>query len=152
MSDKAIERLVGRKIKRVYMSAAYLKFETDQGDLAFAVEGDCCSRSFFHDFIGVEKLTANGPVISAASVSLTEDDPRSKTDNSHDYEEIECYGYEIVTEDPQFGPVTAVFSFRNSSNGYYGGWMTSVESVPVGLPEIVKDVLSTDDLLEVIDA
>lgn len=152
MSDKAIEKLVGTQIKRVYMSAEYLKFETDQGDLAFVVEGDCCSSSYFHDFIGVEKLTANGPVISAASVSLSEDDPRSNTENSHDYEEIECYGYEIVTEDPQFGPVTSVFSFRNSSNGYYGGWMTSIETAPAGLPEIVKDVLSIDDLPDLIAA
>lgn len=115
--------------------------------------GDCCSHSYFYDFIGVDKLLNNGPVVSAREVELKESDPRGvvpEHEHEYEYESIKVYGYEIVTEDPNFGPVTTVFSFRNSSNGYYGGELESCSEAPVGLKQITKDVLSPDDLEQVI--
>ena len=47
---------------------------------------------------------------------------------------VRVYGYRIASDHPTWGEVTAVMSFRNDSNGYYGG-----ELVPAGpnadLPE-----------------
>lgn len=143
--DDPINRLVGKTIKNVYMSDEYLKFDTDQGEVSFNVYGDCCSNSYFYDFIGVEKLLNNGPIISAKAVDLDGSDPRGIVPE-REYYEVQVYGYEIVTEDPKFGPVTTVFSFRNSSNGYYGGSLESCSRAPVGLKQITKDVLTPDDL------
>lgn len=137
---KDIERLVGRTIKKIYMNEEYLKFETNLGNIVFTVDGDCCSHSYFHDFIGVDKLLKGSPVVSVKSIELSEDDSKVKV-NRNDYDEVECYGYEIVTEDPQFGEVTSVFSFRNSSNGYYGGSLENAGDDTAVAPEVTSDVL-----------
>lgn len=138
--QRAIERLVGRTIKRIYMNEDYLKFETNLGNIVFTVSGDCCSHSYFHDFIGVNKLLRGTPVVSVESIDLKTTDSKVPV-NRNDDDEIKCYGYEIVTEDPQFGEVTSVFSFRNSSNGYYGGSLESALDDTVVEPEITDDVL-----------
>ena len=52
-----------------------------------------------------------------------------------DWEEVQVYGYRITAEHPLFGPVSAVMSFRNTSNGYYGGWMDRSHKEPNYLPE-----------------
>ena len=138
--QKDIERLIGRTIQKIYMNSQYLKFETNLGNIVFTVYGDCCSSSYFHDFIGVEKLLKGTPVVSVKSIDLTTDDSQVKV-NRNDYDSIACYGYEIVTEDPQFGEVTSVFSFRNSSNGYYGGGLENASDNQKVEPEITEDVL-----------
>lgn len=139
MYDHDIEKhLVGKKIKQVYMNDQYLAFKTDKDDVVFTVEGDCCSSSYFHDFIGLDKVKKNGAVVSAKEVSLQDDDPRCKEEGHEDY--LRCYGFEIVTEDPEFGEVTTVFSFRNDSNGYYGGWMYySGDTIPKDMTALRKD-------------
>ena len=48
--------LVGRTVNKIFMSNDYLQFDTDGGTFVYAVEGDCCSTSYFYDFHGVEKL------------------------------------------------------------------------------------------------
>lgn len=147
MYGNTIEKLVGRTIKKIYMNEDYLKFETDLGTFVYAVEGDCCSHSYFHDFIGVKKLLAGNPVKSVKPVELAQSDSRVQV-NRNDSEEIAYYGYEIVTEDPKFGDVTSVFSFRNSSNGYYGGWMIDAYTTADVEPEITDDVLEAEHLTE----
>lgn len=139
MYDHDIEKhLVGKKIKQVYMNEQYLAFKTDKGDVVFTVEGDCCSSSYFHDFIGLDKVKNNGPVVSAKEVNLLDSDPRCKEEGHEDC--LRCYGFEIVTEDPKFGEVTTVFSFRNDSNGYYGGWMYYAgDKIPKDMRALRKD-------------
>jgi hypothetical protein len=134
--ETGLTKLVGRTITSIAMNDEYLRFDTDQGTLTFTVEGDCCSHSYFHDFMGVEKLLKNGPVISIAAVSL---DVEVAEDRSDDY--IAAYGFEVVIEDPVFGPVTAVFSFRNASNGYYGGWMEECGEFKGELPVLTEDLV-----------
>lgn len=138
-----LDKLVGRTIKKIYMNEAYLKFETDLGAFCYGVDGDCCSSSYFHDFIGVEKLLADNPVVSTKYIDLEQKDSKVAV-NRNDYDEIQCYGYEIVIEDPKFGEVTSVFSFRNSSNGYYGGSLTTASDDQVVEPEITEDVLEAE--------
>ena len=135
----SLEDLVGKKIQRIFMNDQYLRFETDAGIFHYIVSGGCCSNSYFHDFIGVQKLLKNGKVISTRSIDL-ELSPEEKLDHD-DYETIQCYGFELVTEDPEFGEVTSIMSFRNSSNGYYGGSLESATDSPSDLPEILADWL-----------
>lgn len=148
--ERTLDRLIGRTIKRIYMNEDALKFETDLGNVTFKVYGDCCSSSYFHDFIGVEKLLCGNPVVSIKAIDLDTGDSKVKV-NRNDYEEVECYGYEIVTEDPMFGEVTSVFSFRNSSNGYYGGSLESASDDLIVFPEIHADVLEAVHRPEAID-
>jgi|SRR5690606_24293018 len=113
--------LIGEKIIEIRMGQYLLVFTTESGKrIGFAVEGDCCSHSYFYDFVGADKLFLNGPVTEFNEVSLGEDE-------YYDGEYIQVYGYEIVTEHPVWGEQTSVFSFRNASNGYYGGWMVEVK-------------------------
>lgn len=136
--ERQLQPLVGKTITKIQFNEEYLIFTTNDGTFSYGVEGDCCSSSYFHDFIGVEKLLKGNPAVSVKSIPLTLPE-EEKTEGDWNSEVIECYGFEIVTEDPTFGEVTAVFSFRNASNGYYGGNLVTKESKPSGVPVIEKD-------------
>lgn len=138
MNDRSeIQKLVGRSVKGIYMSHEFLKFSTDRGDLAFSVYGDCCSQSYFYDFIGVRRLLDNGPIVAAETLNLGDPDD----EDSRAGEVVIAYGFRFVTEDPTFGEVSSVMSFRNDSNGYYGGEMFAVDSCPTDLAELTDDCL-----------
>lgn len=124
-----LEELVGANIEKVGMDDSFLKFWTDKGEFLYMVEGDCCSWSYFHDFVGVGKLIDNGPVLSTREVSVECDDDGY----------LQAYGFEIVTEHPLWGEQTSVVSFRNESNGYYGGWMTHLQNPDVANPAEIDD-------------
>lgn len=116
--DEVLNDLIGKKITEIHMNDDYLVFITDGAEVhAFQAVGDCCSWSYFHDFYGLEKLLENGPVVSARPIAVYHDDWEDE------YGEKQAYGFEIVTEHPTWGEQTSVFSFRNESNGYYGGWI-----------------------------
>lgn len=106
-------QMVGANVTGVAWSDSLLTFLTDRGVFSFRVEGECCSACYFNDIIGVAKLLANGPVVSVDEIELSD---RNSSDG-----ETKFYGYELVTEHPLWGEQTTVFSFRNESNGYYGG-------------------------------
>lgn len=131
--------LVGKKIQKVFLNQEYLKFQTDQGNVVFTVSGDCCSSSYFFDFYGVKKLFENGAVTDFKEVELKEGDFNFISEDG--YDSIACYGYAITTENKEFGEQTSVFSFRNSSNGYYGGSLEFVEGDKEVSPEITDDVI-----------
>jgi hypothetical protein len=129
--------LVGKTVHKILMSHDYLEFDTSGGTFVYTVEGDCCSQSYFYDFHGVDKLLAGNPVVSAKEIELAE--PTDEDARNGDV--VAAYGFEIVTADPSFGDVTSVFSFRNDSNGYYGGWMHYTTARPEGLKELTRDEL-----------
>jgi hypothetical protein len=141
------DSIVGRKIGAIYWSEDLLTFETDQGLVSYYVEGDCCSHSYFFDFYGVDRLIGSR-VTAFEAVNLAPGDPGYlKTtwdvEGPDDYYgDIKVYGYRFTTEHPTFGPVSSVLSFRNSSNGYYGGWMDPTEGVVRGDQKpITEDVI-----------
>ena len=129
--------LVGRTINKIFMSHEYLQLDTSGGTFVYTVEGDCCSVSYFYDFYGVEKLLKGNPVVSVKEIEL--DEPTDADARRGDV--VRAYGFEIVTEDPELGEVTSVFSFRNDSNGYYGGWMSFTDARPSYLKELTTDEL-----------
>lgn len=121
---EALKPLIGTTVQQVFWSSDEITFVTDQGIATFEVEGDCCSHSYFHDLIGLDHLLA-GPVTSVEDVELGEADL-----TCHCCEHGDCvrvYGYRIFTMHPKWGEMTCVFSFRNDSNGYYGGTMSRGE-------------------------
>lgn len=146
----SLNELVGKKIIRVFMNEEYLRFDTNNGSFTFTVHGDCCSHSVFYDFVGIKKLLHGGPVVATKEIELHPDDIEDLKDDDwyplkdrkKKAEDIKVYGYSITTEHPEFGEVTSVFSFRNYSNGYYGGWMEDAVNIEVH-PEILDDVIET---------
>jgi len=136
--NEKLKEIIGRRVTKVRMNEDYLVFETDKGNLTFTVYGDCCSSSFFYDFYGVRKLLENGVVKEVKEVPLTVEEYTVKP--SQDI--IQAYGYQITTHNETWGDMTSVFSFRNDSNGYYGGSLEYAgETVPNGVPEITDDTL-----------
>jgi hypothetical protein len=121
--------IVGKTILAMYWDEDRLVFDTTNGLVGFNVDGDCCSSSYFYDFYGVRNLLDNGPVTAFEEVTLSPGDPgyRETTWDADgreiDHEHIQVYGYRFTTVHPMFGEVSSVLSFRNASNGYYGGEM-----------------------------
>lgn len=128
------EMLLGKKILKVFMGPDNLVFATDKGNVGFSVDGDCCSSTEFYDFVGVHNLFKNGPIKAIEEITVHEDKP-----TEIEYDLIQYYGYRIVTESAEFGEVSSVFSFRNHSNGYYGGSLATGPSGTDGLVEITED-------------
>lgn len=140
---KDLNELVGKVIKKIFINQDYLKFETDQDELIYCVQGDCCSSSYFHDFFGIKNLLGK-KVTEVKEVELMPGDVLMQN-NNNSRESIQVYGYQIFIESEDFGTTTAVFSFRNSSNGYYGGWIDKIDSLPNS--ETLKEL--TEDIYEV---
>lgn len=111
-----MHELVGRRIDGVRLAPGDGKivFETDVGPIWYRAEGDCCSESWFADGIGIDALIGH-TVASVNEVPMPDgyrlDDGRSRQ------EEDSAFGFRFTTEVGRFDLV-----FRNSSNGYYGGW------------------------------
>lgn len=135
MSQESIySDLVGKKVAKIFINQDYLRFVLDDGSsLTYEVLGGCCSRSIFYDFIGAKKLLENGKVISVREIDLGEDDH-----SLIDMEVTKFYGVEFVTENKDFGEQTSVLSFRNYSNGFYGGWIQKSDFKDK-LPELTED-------------
>lgn len=96
----------------------------DGGERAFGVEGDCCSSSWIEhlemppDLAGATLLS----VEDGGGVDKTDDDalnPKGEYGREH-----ECLQVYQTTFRTNRGDVT--LEYRNSSNGYYGGYLVEV--------------------------
>lgn len=120
-----MEQLIGKTINKIFLDEDYLTFEVDNGEIiTFVAIGDCCSISVWYDFYGVEEILGK-KVIDVKDIQLTNDDFLQKRliskDNKNYDSSIEIYGVSL-TFVSAFGERTATVSFRNYSNGYYGGY------------------------------
>jgi hypothetical protein len=130
-----MKALIGKTITELHINddQSVLVFTTASGELfAYSTEGDCCSESWWADITGVSALLG-GTVATAEEVSMDSynvEDGRSRQCSD------EAYGYKLTTNK---GYVDLVF--RNSSNGYYGGWMEAVicATRPAGMTPITDD-------------
>lgn len=111
-----MEKLVGKIVSKVFIGEGEhcMAFVTDQGTIAFHVEGDCCSESWFADLVGFRALIGSKIVkhVEIPLESYNLEDGRGR----QEYDDV--YGHRLVTE---LGSADIIF--RNSSNGYYGGWI-----------------------------
>ena len=90
-------------------------------------EGDCCSEAWWADVLHAASCYG-GAVVGTEELALPE-----PTDNRTRQEYDSVYGFALHTTR---GTVT--LAFRNSSNGYYGGWA-------YGAAELSKHVKIADD-------
>lgn len=113
-----MKELIGKTIRNLriadqetHYAEAVLLFGTDDGDMAFVTDADCCSETWFADIVGVDALLG-GTVTAAENIELPE-----PLDDRTRQEYDQAYGVKITTDR---GVCDIVY--RNSSNGYYGGW------------------------------
>lgn len=112
-----MKELVGKTISGLSVNddQSALRFDTKDGPITFNAVGDCCSQSWFADINGVDALIG-GTVASVEEVGM---DGYNVDDGRGRQEVDSAYGYKIATDKGNADVV-----FRNSSNGYYGGWLT----------------------------
>lgn len=143
--ETALKNLIGKTVNKILINQKYLQFETDKGDITYRVTADCCSESFFYDFYGIKNLLENGPIIDVKALPVTTEEIG--------FETCQKYGYQITTIHPVYGEVTSVFSFRNMSNGYYGGEIEETEEktgeTNKRYPQILKEL--KEDVIEIKD-
>lgn len=122
------EDLVGKKVLSIFGDKDTLCFKTDAGIFTYGCEGDCCSSSWFEHVSGVAQLVGH-TVATEEEISMP-DIPKEQQ-----REEDVAYGYQLITDKGHF-----LIEMRNSSNGYYGGYITGPSNEePSGLPEIKGD-------------
>lgn len=133
--------LVGKKVLELLMdpNGDVLFFKTDEDmGVKFAVDGDCCSCSYFHEIDGVDNLL--GQVVNSCEEIPLPDSLATSLDTNYNpkyKDSIAYYGIEIKTDKG-----TTRIIYRNESNGYYGGWYSCLGEVdlpPSGLITITKD-------------
>ncbi len=132
MITNELERLglAGRPVVRelrVGAGESYLVLVTDDGEIQWDTDADCCSETWFADVVGVENLLGQ-PVLAATETQDTvrydelageepdkpweSRDPRNRTRQEYD----QIYGVTLTTPAGECDII-----YRNSSNGYYGG-------------------------------
>lgn len=110
----AFAGVVGRTLIGIAVSQdgeTTLRLTFADGETYVTTEGDCCSESWWADVVGAASCYGS-TVREVREIELPNPD-----DNRTRQESDAAYGYDIVTDG---GVVNLVF--RNSSNGYYGGW------------------------------
>lgn len=113
--DKA--KLIGRRILGVTISTdqSSMTLALDNNEIAtFYVHGDCCSNSWIEHHTIPE---LGGTVTDIDEPTLDpHDDPNYGVES---WETIRVYHTAIRTTKGDL-----IVEYRNSSNGYYGGWMS----------------------------
>ena len=108
-------KLLGTKVEAVMVSPEgwYLRIDTSAGSFGFFADYDCCSESWFADLTGAEAL------IGHTITGITEVDLGDVADDRCRQEYDLAYGFAFTTTGGR-----ADIVLRNSSNGYYGGWVS----------------------------
>ena len=108
--------LIGMKITGAGLSDKGLSLVTAEGQHYLLVpEGDCCSHTWIESVNPLKALLGTVTNVQAS------ENVRPEEEKGGEY--IEFYGLEITTKDAYGEEQTAVIDFRNSSNGYYGGYL-----------------------------
>jgi hypothetical protein len=111
--------LIGKKIEKIFIDKnrqEFLVFEFEDSHIIYLAVGDCCSESWFADIISVDALLG-GTVTAAIEIPMPQDNFRTRQDIDI------VYGILITTDKGR-----CTIAFRNSSNGYYGGWLIPMET------------------------
>lgn len=109
-----MKELIGKTIKEIRISEdkTMLAFrDSDDVDHYYYTVGDCCSRSWVEHIEGVDYLIG-------AEVLSSEDMDMPEPKEIEEYEVIKFYGVKLKTSKGIFQ-----LEYRNSSNGYYGGYL-----------------------------
>ncbi len=111
--------MLNRKLDSVELNPArnVITFTFQDGfERSFGVEGDCCSFSW------IEHLETFGDVRGATLLSVDDSAPITQDHDEHDSANggdcISVYNTAFKTDRGEI-----ILEYRNSSNGYYGGYL-----------------------------
>jgi hypothetical protein len=113
--------IIGKRIASVRLCGAKDRIVfafTDGTARAFGVEGDCCSTSW------IEHLEAPNDIAGATLLSV-EDSGQVGDDIEQD--EQECDVVRVYNTRFRTDRGDVVLEFRNSSNGFYGGYLCDAD-------------------------
>ncbi len=114
-----IPGLIGSKLIEVRVDRDYsLSLITDKGEFGFYADADCCSESWIEHF---ESPSEPEIILSFEEIDISGVDfqyPEGRKENPGEQECLQQYFYKITTEKASY-----LIEMRNSSNGYYGGWL-----------------------------
>jgi hypothetical protein len=121
MADKPLASVA------VSVDKEFLAFTFQDGSTAvFSAEGDCCSHSW------IEHLTVPDDVAGCV-IEAIEDSDSSRDDDDPEHDCLQVYHTKFRT---RAGDI--VVEYRNSSNGYYGGYLSRVMPAAGVMPEAGK--------------
>ena len=139
--------MVGRRLAGITVSGDGQKhvLTLDNGEaVTVSGYGDCCAWTYLHDITGLDK--AVGPIVGVEP----DVERRGGYGDDGDWEVIDALGWKMVTDHPEFGPVTTVFAGRCEHNGYYSGWfefwLGSSGKATIAVP-LDSEVWSLDDTI-----
>lgn len=130
-----MKELLGKVIKsaRVNDDQSVLVFNTDDGDMVYQTEAECCSETWFSDILNLSNVIGN-KITNVRWLEL--DDAGENNRSRQQYDRV--YGFAL---DSEKGACEVIF--RNSSNGYYGG---SAGLVTLPIPKSMElTIINTDD-------
>jgi hypothetical protein len=117
IEDDKLEKMKGRIVKeiRVENNDEELIFVLDNNEtVTWNAVGDCCSSSWIEHF---DEIKESAKILDFISLEISPSfDPKESI--NHFEEEMKYYFYELLTEKGNYK-----IEMRNSSNGYYGGWL-----------------------------
>lgn len=121
------ESLVGKTITKIEIAddKTCLRFFEASGEpLSFYAEGQCCSTSWFESVSGIENILGQKVLKTEAKPEV---EPNRHEEDAEKY--IKIYGFCLSTEKGYFD-----IEMRNSSNGYYGGSISTDPSYGYNAP------------------
>lgn len=111
--DLDLKPLAGRKLAAVEVSEdkeeLAFRFQ-DGGSVVYGTGADCCSHSW------IEHVTVPPDIAGSEITAWGEQD---SGEFEQDYETIRVYQTAFQTDKGEI-----IVEYRNSSNGYYGGWLS----------------------------
>jgi hypothetical protein len=127
--------IAGKKIDKVTINSdqTAIKIYTGNEVIMLRAIGDCCSHSWFNHIQFVSNLTGS-------TITKLKENPELETEHSDsDSECIRVYSHTIFTDKG-----VCTFELRNSSNGYYGGYV-DVDIYPLDQDNTQDDKELTQD-------
>lgn len=130
-----MKELIGKVVNTLYVNEdqTLIKFDTDQGNVIYIAEGDCCSETWFADIMFGWKFFHN-TVVSVTEIDVPEWVNKLATNDNRTRQEYDqVYGYQVVTgsenttKHESNNSRSCDIIFRNSSNGYYYGWCDLID-------------------------
>lgn len=112
--EDALRDYYGSIVTKILVADDSVIIQTSLGSIKVELMADCCSETWVSDAHGMQPVIGR-KLQRISSLELKEgynvEDGRGRQD------EDEVYGFRITTDGG-----SCVVAYRNSSNGYYGGW------------------------------
>lgn len=103
------------KINSIKSNSDKIIIESNNKTFILSAEGDCCSSSWIEHI----ELPKPGEIIkSLEKIDITKCEDDYIDEQGEHHECLEFYFYRLITDKGSYD-----IEMRNSSNGYYGGWL-----------------------------